>query len=101
MSRKFSELIPEESLADVYTLVKNLFTVKIPNLQLVGRLAHFGKSMRNGVLFVLAWVAWVPPLRGWRGLYASVSGVDGVLEWVAYHMGKIVGVLVWVAWIVT
>ena len=43
----------------------------------------------------------MPPLRGWRGLYASVSGVDGVLEWVAYHMGKIVGVLVWVAWIVT
>ena len=87
MSRKFPELNPVESLTDVYPLVKNVFTVKIPNLQLAGRLAHFSKSMRNGALFVIVWVAWVPPLRGWRGLCATVSEVDGVLEWVAYQRG--------------
>ena len=38
-----------------------------------------GTSLRNGVLFVLAWVARVACLRGWR---ASVGGVGGVLAWV-------------------
>ena len=37
-------------------------------------------SLRNSVPFMLAWVAWVTSLRGWR---ASVSGLDGVLAWVA------------------
>ena len=32
LSRKFPELIPEESLTNVHPLVKNLFTEKIPNL---------------------------------------------------------------------
>ena len=31
LSRKFPELIPEESLTNVHLLVKNLFTEKIPN----------------------------------------------------------------------
>ena len=44
LSRKFPELIPEESLTNVHPLVKNLFTEKIPNLQLAGRLAHFSKN---------------------------------------------------------
>ena len=42
--RKFSELIPGEFLTNVRPLVKNLFTGKIPNLQLAGRLAHFIKN---------------------------------------------------------
>ena len=33
LSRKFPELIPEESLTNIYPLVKNLLTGKIPNLQ--------------------------------------------------------------------
>ena len=33
-------------------------------------------SLRNGVLYVLAWVAWVTCLLGWR---ASMGGVAGVL----------------------
>ena len=41
LPRKFRELILEESLTNVHLLVKNLFTGKIPNLQLTGRLAHF------------------------------------------------------------
>ena len=44
LSRKFPELIPEESLPNIHPLVKNLFTGKIPNLQLAGRLAHFSKN---------------------------------------------------------
>ena len=44
LSRKFLELIPEESLTNVHPLVKNLFAGKIPNLQLVGRLVHFRKN---------------------------------------------------------
>ena len=44
LSRKFPELIPEESLTNVQPLVKFLFTGKIPNLQLAGRLAHLSKS---------------------------------------------------------
>ena len=44
LSRKFPELIPEESLTNVHPLVKNLFIGKTPNLQLAGRLAHFGKN---------------------------------------------------------
>ena len=41
---------------------------------------QFFLSLRNGVLFVLAWVAWVVCLRGWS---ASVGDVGGVLTWVA------------------
>ena len=37
-------------------------------------------GLRNGVLFVLAWVTWVACLRGWR---ASMGDVGGVLAWVA------------------
>ena len=44
LSRKFSELIPEESLTNVHPLVKSLLTGKIPNLQLAGRLAHFSNN---------------------------------------------------------
>ena len=35
-------------------------------------------SLSNGVLFVLAWVAWVACLRGWH------AGVGGMLAWVAW-----------------
>ena len=41
-------------------------------------------SLRNGVLHVLEWVAWVARLPGWR---ASMGGVGGVLEWVACKSG--------------
>ena len=44
LPRKFPELIPKDSLTNVHPLVKNLFTGKIPNLQLAGRLAHFSKN---------------------------------------------------------
>ena len=37
-------------------------------------------SLRNGMLFVLAWVVWVTCLRGWR---AIVGDVGDVLAWVA------------------
>ena len=64
--------------------------VQLLNIQLV-KLVEFniskfniskmlpGTSLRNGVLFVLAWVARVACLRGWR---ASVGGVGKVLVWV-------------------
>ena len=59
--------------------------VQLLNIQLV-KLVEFniskmlpGTSLRNGVLFLLAWVARVACLRGWR---ASVGGVGGVLAWV-------------------
>ena len=64
---------------------------------------QFFLSLRNGVLFVLAWVAWVVCLRGWR---ASVGDVGGVLTWVAWvtclrgwcaNMSGVGGVLTWVA----
>ena len=54
------------------------------------------------MLFVLAWVAWVACLRGWR---ASVGDVGGVLAWVVWvaclrgwraNEGYVVGVLAWV-----
>ena len=44
LPRKFPELIPKDYLTNVHPLVKNLFTGKIPNLQLAGRLAHFSKN---------------------------------------------------------
>ena len=47
LSRKFPELIPKESLTNVHILVNNLFTGKTPNLQLPGRLAHFGKNWKQ------------------------------------------------------
>ena len=37
-------------------------------------------SLRNGVLFVLAWVAWVACLCEW---HASMGDVGDVLVWVA------------------
>ena len=40
-------------------------------------------SLRNGVLYMLAWVTWVVCLRGWLGWSSSVDGVGGVLAWVA------------------
>ena len=64
--------------------------VQLLNIQLV-KLVEFniskfniskmlpGTSLRNGVLFVLAWMARVACLRGWR---ASVGGVGRVLAWV-------------------
>ena len=82
-------------------------------------------SLRNGVLFVLAWVAWVARLRGWcasvgalgaclRGWRARMGGVLAwvgvVLAWATWavfyrglcgwcaSVGKVVGVLAWVAY---
>ena len=61
------------------------------------------RSLRNGLLFVLVWVAWVACLHGWR---ASVGDVGGVLTWVAClrglrasvcSVGGLCGVLKWVA----
>ena len=51
-------------------------------------------SLRNGVLFVLAWVTCY---RWWR---ASVGGEGGVLAWVAClreWRASVGGVLTWVA----
>ena len=49
-------------------------------------------SLRDGVLLVLAWVAWVVCLRGWvawveylSGWPASVGGVGGMLTWNACY----------------
>ena len=60
LSRKFPELIPKDSLTNAHPLVKNLFTGKIPNLQLTGRLAHFSKNWENltqdqEILSVVKW----------------------------------------------
>ena len=49
------------------------------------------KGLRNGMLFVLAWVAWVSCLRR---LSISVVGVDGVLAGCRACVGD---VLAWVA----
>lgn len=38
-------------------------------------------GLRDGVLFVLAWVAWVARLHG---RHASVGGLDGPLAWVVW-----------------
>ena len=43
-SIKFPEFIPEESLTNFHPLVKYFFSGKMPNLQLVRRLAHFSKN---------------------------------------------------------
>ena len=59
-------------------------------------------SLRNGVLFVLAWVVWVACLRGWR---AGVGDVGGVLAWVAWvaclraWRASVGSVLTWVTWL--
>ena len=45
-------------------------------------------SLRNGVLFVPAWVPWVACSRGWRGWRACVVGMGDVLACVA-----------WVGWV--
>ena len=47
LSKKFPELIPEESLTNVHPLEKHLLTGKTPNLQLAGRLAHFIKNWKK------------------------------------------------------
>ena len=44
LSRKFPEFIPGEYLTNVHPSVKYLFTGKISNLHLTGRLAHFSKN---------------------------------------------------------
>ena len=49
------------------------------------------KSLKNGVLFVLVWVAWVACLRGWR------ASVGGVLAWWGASVGGVGDVLAWVA----
>ena len=36
--------------------------------------SRFIWSLRNGVLFVFAWVAWVECLRGWLGTVGDMSG---------------------------
>ena len=36
LSRKIPELIPEEFLTNIHPLVKDLFTEKVPNLQMAG-----------------------------------------------------------------
>ena len=55
------------------------------------------------MLFVLAWVAWVACLRGWR---ASMGDVGNMLAWVTWvtclrewcaSVGGVGGVLAWVA----
>ena len=43
-------------------------------------LRNWRKSLRNGVVYLLAWVSWVACLRGWCGWRACVSSV---LAWVA------------------
>ena len=53
-----------------------------------------GWTLRNGVLFMLAWVAWVACLRGW---FASVGDMDGVLAWVACQRASVGGMFAWVA----
>ena len=61
------------------------------------------KSLRNGMLFVLAWVAWVAYLRGWDEWRACLAIVLAWVAWVAclrgWHAGTGVvgGVLAWVA----
>ena len=57
------------------------------------------ESLRNGVLFVLVWVAWVGYLRGWHD---SVCGVGGVLAWVAWVacLRSVGDVPAWLMWVV-
>ena len=74
---------------------------------------HGAASLKNGMLFVLAWVAWVACLRGyvlvWVGWAVCLRGwrasVGGVLAWVACLCGwfgwragvsSVGGVLTWV-----
>ena len=54
LSRKFPKLIPEESLTNVHPLVKKMFSGKIPNLQLAGRLAHFSKNWPRSGNFIFS-----------------------------------------------
>ena len=41
----------------------------------------FETILKNGVLFVLAWAAWVVCLLGWN---ASMGGMGGMLGWIAW-----------------
>ena len=43
---------------------------------------------------VLAWVAWVACLRGWRCCRASVGWVGEVLAWMACYYYRIIIVIV-------
>ena len=64
----------------VFNMIKLLAVLHVKagrNMRKVSCIA----SLRNGVLFVLAWVAWVACLCGWR------ASVGGVLAWVACYCG--------------
>ena len=75
----FNKLFPDFSFENV--IIKIVIEEKILGIVINNNLnfkSHMKEiSLRNGVLFVLAWVAC---LRGWC---ASVGGVGGVLVWVA------------------
>ena len=64
---------------------------------------YFLKSLRNGVLFVLAWMTWVVCWRGWHARVSSVGGVCGVFVWVLrlrrWH-ANVGDVSAWMAWVV-
>ena len=77
----FYDLFFHLSKIDVLQLKLILFWEMIFSLKINLKSYMKFHSLRNGVLFVLAWVAWVVCLRGWR---ASVCGVGGVLAWVAW-----------------
>ena len=68
-SLDISEGIPERTCRVVVIL-----TISNPFLLL--KRYYIYSSLRNGVLYVLAWVALVACLRGW---HTNVGGVDGVL----------------------
>ena len=44
-------------------------------------------SLRNDVLFVLAWVVWVACLREWRANVGYVVHVLAWVTWVVYQRG--------------
>ena len=89
--------IPTETMNDIFKLTLNR------NLRFTGLLRSSKPvTLRNGVLFVLAWVPWVAWQACLRGWYASVSDVGSVLAWVAClhgwrgwraNVGYVVGVL--------